>query len=100
MIYEELKKFVNSLDEEQLKKPVIFMPFEKTGEAILSAEVTTEDYLYDVETPEDGCAPMADWSIDGDPDIELKVGIPAGTPLLWGSDEPLFKKEKRETSDH
>lgn len=57
MTWNELKEFANSLNEEQLNKPVILW---RESEAItdISAEALAEDHYIDLEEDE-GCYPLS-----------------------------------------
>jgi len=78
----ELKEFINSLTEEQLDQEARFYP-DGAVETIASVEVSTEDWLFDAEYPEEGLFRASEMG-DINEGCETKVGLPKGTVMFFG----------------
>jgi hypothetical protein len=80
LTYRELRDKLNTLTEDQLDQKAQMWPDERPVIEISGIEINKEDLYYDMENPDDGCAPRADFDDVDNPDIVL--GIRSGLVML------------------
>lgn len=77
--YQDLKKFVNELNKEQLTMPVRWWG-DETGGEIAKAIILKEDY---VNESGEGVEPISAYANDPEYDVdELEVVLKKGTPII------------------
>ncbi len=85
LTFGDLLEFCKPLNEEQLKEPVRVLREDSTI-LNLGTEILDENYVYDVENPDNGCFRESD--IDDIKEtsshvVETKIVYKKGTPILW-----------------
>ncbi|WP_372650844.1 DUF2829 domain-containing protein [Draconibacterium sp.] len=81
----DLLEFCKPLSEEQLKEPVRILREDSTIHN-LGTEILDENYVYDVENPENGCfreSDIDDIKESSSHVVETKIVYKKGTPILW-----------------
>jgi hypothetical protein len=80
LTYRELKDQLEKLTEEQLDQPAQMWPEERPRIDVHGIEINQEDLYYDMNNPDDGCAPLLEFH---DVDIaDIVLGIEVGKVML------------------
>lgn len=78
----DLKEFLGTLTDEQLKQPVLLSPEEEKYQYAWRAEVMKENLVYSENDDEPYCLPYSEAKSADYSDEELKVAFPSGTVII------------------